>query len=703
MHSWQGYILLEWRLLVRSRMTQVLFILTILYAYVIHNAVSWTANFVYFLAQFSFLFLGPISIIALLFGIHVTRSDKLEGVDAILGSLPIRAYQQYLTKYFFAALPFLMVSFVPAFLYVWHVSRNSLIYRPWDFLFLLSNAIPFLYVISIGFFLGTLIKGKVCYFVGICFWFIHFYGGLLFLEPLLPSKFSLLPNFLLFDFQTMGFFDFLFGFNSNDSTFWLHRLFYTAAAISFVLFMIHILVKRRKEQGKWLWIAFSMIITLVGISAATTHVAVRADRETAYHSMLDREKDIFLNDLQSKSADVESYILNVNVQERGLLQFEAKMAVPFTTTTFPENIMTFTLNQALNIEKVMVSGEEYSFQRRGEILEINLMQVQATADYLDIEVIYSGHVNDYRKHYYRGIHNSNRNIFPFYVANKNQMNLPSYWGWYPLLGDVKLKNFELVNGKMVVYDNMPLHGNADFQIRINYPQSMPLYSNLDLKQQKSLGDSRLEAVFIGENVEGSTLLGGAIQQITREKDHLGVRILVNELVNEAYAGKIADLFLAAKILMNLLDEGILDSATTTTIIPIDQMKASRPIYNAGYLPVNTYLIDGLFTDSEAVMKTLESLDVYYQYLPKGVNENVKEIFYATCAAYIFRSNFNKPFDFSVLNHDGESRKEVVTRIQNDINQLPDDKILERIIKMWTMLPDSGNIEADFLAILSNED
>ena len=145
-------------------------------------------------------------------------------------------------------------------------------------------------------------------------------------------------------------------------------------------------------------------------------------------------------------------------------------------------------------------------------LEINLMEGQTTADYLDIEIVYSGHVNDYRKHYYRGTHNSNRNIFPFYVASNNQINLPSYWGWYPIPGDAKLRNVELGGGKIVVHDAMPLLESADFQVRIHYPESMPLHSNLDLKEIKSLGNHRSEAVFIGQNVEGSTIVGGAFNR-----------------------------------------------------------------------------------------------------------------------------------------------------------------------------------------------
>jgi len=233
MSEWRAHFSTEWKLLLRGAHFRILMLVGVVHAWLVHRANEWTEHAGYYLHQFEFMYLGAITILAILSGVYGARSRQAAGEAQLIGSLPYRSIRRWSAQLTVFLLPFFIFTCVPVFIYLWlreTMYPGASLYPAW---FLLSTFIPMLYAMILGWLLGGLFKSKIGYAAGFLLFFLHIYGGLLLLTPRLPMPTRLLPNFLLFDFKSMGYFDDQFGF-SREMSFWTHRGFYLFLAFAYL-------------------------------------------------------------------------------------------------------------------------------------------------------------------------------------------------------------------------------------------------------------------------------------------------------------------------------------------------------------------------------------------------------------------------------------------------------------------------------------
>lgn len=694
-NKWNGYFITEWRLWIRGYYWFLFIIFGTVLAWLISRIGIGEQNYGYFINQFSFFFLAPISIAAVISGVYIVRRDRISNVDSIINSLPVSTGKLLLFQFIVMAIPFMVLSWVPVGLYIYNENPVLGTGNVYIVLFMISIFVGLLYAISLGWVAGSLVKSRISYLLGFLIWFIHIYGGFLFLSSRLPISYVNLPNFLLLDYKSAGYYDELWGF-SVDIAFWLHRGIYSSLILLIMCSAIYLISRRKKEPHRNKYLYFAFISLFMGVIFAFSHIAMQHERASYYQlqtETMKKQNSMMLSSDENNevSFQINSYDIFLSYVNDGLIKIEAKLEIE--TMKPSDNKLVFTLKDVFNVHTVTLDGSEVSFRRDGDQIYIDAPTMERHKSI--IAITYSGKVEDWRISYYSG---KSRNLLPYYFVNAEKINLPAHWGWYPLPGLVQLQihtlidhisdlpeGIELPNARYAIQDTYPSLGKADYILTIDYPSNIKILSNLN-EQERKVEGNRQKLRFTGDNMEGCILLGGPIKELINEYKGLSVKSIVSEQYNSEHVIKMLTFFNESRFeLGRLFDLYPIDS--NVMIVPLDYTKdsvmdLSKDFSDRGsYIRVNNYIFSGLYSD-ETVMHKMVSFILEDNQVASGLKDTEqRELFTGTLAYYILHRYGQSSSELTDFFTSERSLGEVRS-IQKYFDSHTDEEIVDFIKSMY---------------------
>ncbi len=570
MSEWRAHFTTEWKLLLRGAHFRILMLVGVVHAWLVHRANEWTEHAGYYLHQFEFMYLGAITILAILSGVYGARSRQAAGEAQLIGSLPyhsIRRWSAQLTVFLF---PFFIFTCVPVFIYLWlreTMYPGASLYPAW---FLLSTFIPMLYAMILGWLLGGLFKSKIGYAAGFLLFFLHIYGGLLLLTPRLPMPTRLLPNFLLFDFKSMGYFDDQFGF-SREMSFWTHRGFYLFLAFALFILFIYIKAKARREPGVRMQATGLILAACLAAGLLAGHVS----QKTVQMNQVAIKEISNLESVKPARLSGLSYDLDMRPYKDGGLAVIA--TIQFTNeeaATFP---LAFTLNERFEMTEARLNSESVRFSRDGNQIQIE------TGDIRPVTLVlhYRGKIADHKV-------TEEGTMTAVHMADRWNVNLPMELAWLP----------------------QPLftEGAAPSRVTVRYPDTIRLYSNYrTLEKTTNAGVQTIQFEASNEAESGFNLWGGSLKEVAAETGGMTTKAIVNELFNDDYVSRWVALFHEGKRLMLQLNPEV-QVREADTLIAMDRIRFNqREIAKtgSGIIQVPSYFFQGLYDDEEVVAQIAE--------------------------------------------------------------------------------------------------
>ncbi|MBP1996339.1 hypothetical protein [Paenibacillus eucommiae] len=714
MREWLGHLHTEWRLSVRGAYIWVLSIVGAAHAWLVHSVNTWTENFSLYLHQFEFMFLGALTILAVLSGVYGARRDQASGAERWLGSLPYLSMRRWSAKFIVLALPFAVFSLVPVFLFSWaRVARFSEA-SMYPAIFLLSSLIPMLYALTLGWLLGGILRNRFGYFVGFLLFFLHFYGGMLLIVPSLPLPIRLVPNFLLFDYKSMGYFDDLWGF-SRELSFWMHRGFYMFITIFLFALFICWTGFKRKEPGFRMHAAAASIGLLGAIIFLSSHLMLKTGQMEAGEvkpmsiAAISAPANKLVNShLAEEAVPGTLYNLEMSPLSNGRLRIQA--SISFANTLVSKDApLRLILNPLFEVEAVKAGEIVVPFKRDGEILAIDF--VPYGEQQANITVLYEGNVQDYR--------NSDDGIMlPVHFADRYNIHLPADYGWYPILAD---------------------EGIGPKGVNVTYPITAKLFSNFAMVQRSTEGKQQI-VHFESVDSAGFSLWGGALKEIALESGGLRTKAIVNELVEDVHGRQIVLFFHHSKLMFYELFT-MPNLAESNTLIPLDWIKMNQPqispartnsdeplipedwinsgergihMSKGGYISVPAYIFGGLYDTQETVDMMMSYWIKSAQLFSTPLSPANDRLFTTALSAYFLKKEHTDAYHLSeeasplekVATAEAETEaKKVELNLRNILTFITENENahVERILRsLYDHLSSAPETDVDIPAFLQNE-
>lgn len=504
----------EWKLFLRGPLPWLLAASAGVLCRLVFSLERGDSSLYLLLQQFGFLYAGPLSIAALLTGIHGAQRDRPLKTDRILLALPYGSGSMTAVRYAVLTLPFVFLYMLPAGILIsigssW-LNPVSDLASPLAVYAVLSLSMA--YAVALGWFLGTLLPRRISYVLGFLVWFVHVYAVLLIMGSILPDAWIALPNFLLLDVRSMGFWDESWGY-FTDRFFWYHRGLYAALTFFLLLISIYLVKRRRREpELKLGTLPAAAICLAAAVFFLTSYVQVRGDRVADYHQWEHQITEQGRADTagQTISVPVERYDLAVKY-EAGLLKVRALLAMMKSGSGAPAEAMDFTLHPDFQVQSVTVNGKLADFHQEGYALTVAPKTPVSPGESVTLEVDYQGRVKAWRLIHPFGANTSK--LVKAAFATSERVFLPGSYGWYPLPGRQALVRpdtgkFNVYSPWREVYPAMP---PADYKLEADFPDTLPLWSNL-AQTGKDAEDGRQRVRFEGTQTDGCALLGGPLQE-----------------------------------------------------------------------------------------------------------------------------------------------------------------------------------------------
>ncbi|WP_168120926.1 hypothetical protein [Paenibacillus sp. HB172176] len=629
MNEWLGHFKTEWKQLTRGAFFWILLLVGGLHAWLVHSINQWTTHVGYYLQQFEFMYLGALAILAVLSGVYGARNDQTVGEAQLMASIPYHSIKRWSAQITVYLIPFTIFTCIPVCIYLWKRAMlfpDTSLYPLW---FLLSSLIPMFYSLALGWILGGLLKKRIGYFLGFLLFFLHIYGGLLLLTPLLPLSARLIPNFLLFDYQSMGYFNDMFGF-SREFSFWMHRGFYLTVACALFLFIVQTIARKRREPGTRAQQAALLILCILAVGFVTGHLLLKKSQDSN-GAVVER----YINPNQKQEMEEQNakptliYDLDMKPLLSGNILVRARIQFPEENSIAS---FAFKLNEAYNVTEVLANENPVPFTRSGNEIRLDLKNQRFST----ILINYEGNPADYKL-------TNNSTMTPMHFADKRNVNLPTSQEWFPLPLSVKA---------------MPK------RVTVHFPDTIHLYSNYrTIERTKTNHVQTIEFEPVNAYESGFNLWGGPLRETIVESEKTSTKVIANELVDPQYAYEITSLFQAGKnLLLQLLPQQKMNKLDT--IIPVDWIHTSShdiKMTGEGFIEVPSYLLDGLYPDSEVTQKIITFWSDTYGLLDGPIDPQDKKRFIIVLSAYLLKQA-NKPMPID------SGEKTLINQIQSNNEQ-----------------------------------
>ncbi|MFC3771533.1 hypothetical protein [Paenibacillus sp. GCM10012303] len=542
MHEWLYMLRTELRLLLRGITFKITIALAAGYAVLIYVTVKDLASILhwgYFIRQFQYWFLFPVTMLAIVSSVYKAREDRMTTVDQLLHALPYSSYKRLSGKLAAILFPFIILSAVPVV--IWLTGRMDIepSERMYVAVMLASASIPLAFIICAGFVAGYAIKGRISYAIALLIWFAFSPLGLMVYYPGTPIAVrDFLNVFIPFGYYM----DYFTGFNT-DITFWLYRGFYFALAVSSVLLTLALVIRKRKEQAHLRLPVTSVLITLslaVGTGAAFFHMQQTRMQASVREAERIKADELLLPDqpMDGKITPLPAYRVNRYEIEASLLDDKMEFHVMMNVESTGQQLirqLELTLWDQLDLNTVQVNGQAADYSRQHNFVTLTPAAPLAPNKETDIVMTYSGAIDEWRP--MRPYRQTYEVLSPLYTANQNKLLLPSHTAWYPLPGKVvaqqSFKPREMLENNIVPYDNFEtlysLFEPAHFLVTVNYPSTIQLESNLKKISENVIDDT--QSVHFEGAVYGVSLFGGSLKTIAHETPELKVKAIASKLIS----------------------------------------------------------------------------------------------------------------------------------------------------------------------------
>ncbi|OMD89822.1 hypothetical protein BSK49_10625 [Paenibacillus odorifer] len=525
----------------------------------------------------------------------IARRDEEWKTATMMATFPYRTWEMEAARLLCAVTLPLAAALVPMGAYVWLVVNDGISWgmREWyTSAVLASFAIPMLFATVIAYLIGILIRKRYSYLIS--FVLLLSLAIILpeFFKTDRPS-FSLPPHTQIwFDYSLVKYigksYSRMWGF-IYDSAFWLHRGIVAALAAGMVMTVLLVVCRRRRERVK-AWLVYPTMLILGAAllwagSAMYGYLQERADiadaNERFYRERLTSANDItqqreleqllvagiaagkyseadieemsritlntngntsnplsvshikdLLVGMKFQDLHINSYKLNLELLPRHGLEIQATMQArngqAATLERFP--IM---LRHIFDVQELKVNGAAaaYEWEEATDVLWIKPATDVMPGEHMEIEMTYSGTLNDWR-HYY-SVAPSRDRWEQIAVVDDNRIFLPAFYGWYPVIGNSRLSelltdHYEWGRHATDILDTQLPRPMAGFEVAITGPSGLKLFSNASVITSKMAGEkgatiTRLEL----EEASGLTLFGGDLQLAEATADGKTFRLLAS--------------------------------------------------------------------------------------------------------------------------------------------------------------------------------
>jgi hypothetical protein len=562
----------EWKLMARGPMLWLLFLSAVGFAYLVYTIEQYDTIVLMFPLKYGFLYAGPLTIGAVLSGIYTAQRDRSMKAERIMEALPYRSMLLQPVRVLMTALPYMLLNLVPAEIMLAEWSKQ--LDGGSDIGGLLAIQLVFasgmLYPVILGWLVGTLLPGKLSYFLGFLVWLVHAYGGLMLLNVYLPESWYALPNFMLFDYGSMGYMDITWGY-LTDWTFWLHRIHYFVLSVLLLLAGIWRNGRRRREPMPKLGmrIGTGSAALLVLLSAAG-YIGIRSERIDGYR-LWERQAQaqfeaVEENNKAGKSeADfgVASYKLNMEHSGDSHLAVQAHLELNGGDGGAVRELY-FTLHPNFSLRSAKINGKETPFEKDGYRVTLRPQAPGISPDGAAVELAYEGQLAEWKLiHPYGGRPESK--LERSYRADSTEWYLPGAAAWYPLPGlhALALPNPSPISRYSEWTEQYPQLAPARFEVSVRHGTGLRLYSNGNAKEGARNGDR--QETLISETAAGLTLLAGPLQEIQAAGTDQ-VRLIAGKYLNpehgRAYLGMLRKDFSEINRILNLRPKKL-------TLLPVE--------------------------------------------------------------------------------------------------------------------------------------
>lgn len=671
MREWWGHLLTEWRLSIRGVYLWMLLFVGASHAWLVHSVNQEDKSLGLYIHQFEFMFMGALSILAVLSGVYGARRDRMNGVDQLLGSMPYSSVKRWSAKVIVFTIPFVLFALTPVVIYLWIWQTQFpevSVYPVW---FLMSTIIPMLYAVILGWLLGGLLRSRFGYFIGFLLFFLHIYGGLLLIVPNLPKAFRLLPNFLLLDYKSMGYFNDLWGF-SRDLSFWLHRGFYLFLAAALFFLFVFAVSRIRKEPGILRNLALGFLSIVAAVSCLTGHIVMKSDltelsTEVGYVMSADRASQY--KNVSKTQQPIIDYELAIEPYGSGSIRVGAIMGNLDAWSNNADSTMSLTLHALFEVESVKAGDRRLTFERTDNKLIIELPENLDKG--IEVEIVYKGAIADYHL-------TSDGQMIPIHEANGWKVNLPGDFEWYP----------QEASGQY-----------SPRSVTVTYPDGIKLFSNFDIVE-RTVEDGRQVIAFESRDHMSFNLWGGALKELTVNSDGYYTKAIVNELVDEDYARKQIDIFHSAnQMIVELYQPKGLNKAAT--LLPLDWIESNEKdnrFSQAGYYHIRGYLFNGLYPEDQVVSMMITTLVESNGLFSAPLGPENEEIFKQALSAYLMKRLHGDDYSAEPPSEYRELIEPILSYIKNH-----NGEEIERLLRdLYNELSHNGTAVPDIAALLKGE-
>jgi hypothetical protein len=632
--------------------------------------------------QLGFLYSGPLSIGALLAGVYGAHRDQGLKVDRLLGSLPYRSGRMLVTRLVILSLPFVFANLasVATLLYQWFFLLHREPDIAYPLMVLTVLALGIMYAVVLGWAIGVFFRGRVSYFIGFLLWFVHVYGGFLVLNSILPQSIFALPNFLLMDYESMGFMDEVWGF-LRDSSIWLHRAFYLALTGLLLGCILGVVKSRRKEKVGRVWVNGLIVICLLAtLSTAISYGIVRGKHIEAYQDWEDEVESQLAQTTSDPAAfSITDYDLTVRYKEQDAsLEVIALLDIQSEQSSKAVDRLEMTLNPAFEVDKVLVNGTQAQLKREGYGLSIHLAEPLGQNERVKVQLAYTGKMNDWRL--IRPFGQSAPKLVPAYATSSSQVYLPGSAGWYPIPGKHNLvvvnKDKVYLNKNSKWQDTYPAVKPSNYILSTDFPDSLDLFSNLNRTTITQAGEGRQQVKFVGKGMDGLALLAGPLKEI-RPSDSYKVKGLVSQWMNDSHTA--AFVTMADSNFRHILELLGID-ASPITLLPFEPSndKGSRNLGGVIIVDANTLNTPEIDTVASERINQL-----FVEYLTKAGYQESNWLA-AALSAYIASDRKGKPVHISA---NGGPMGKTLENYMNEHTKAEVEQMLRTMYKMLLDNPD----------------
>ncbi|MCA1319830.1 hypothetical protein LC085_07875 [Bacillus tianshenii] len=393
----------------------------------------------------------------------------------------------------------------------------------------LQSQVSYLVSIALGMFLAAMIPNRIVYIITFCAWMF----GTFFMEGFIIQRYHLyyLKTFHLSQFFLAQYLSEGWAFDMAQKEALRSRVF----VVFFGLLLLSLTVWRagtNRLSSKKRSAAFSVFIILgVTIASAAPYTSLWIEKvkksEKLFHYAVNQENLEESNIDFTSFLKTENYSLDVKRVGDSAIRVDSEIIID----SLKENHLTFTLYPTFEIEAIKWNGKELDYQRENSNVTLENLEISPSNT---LSVTYQGTMNEWGYSY------SDEKNFAF--LQDDNMFLPSYIAWYPIIGEIPVYE-KYVNGSAENLFTNYYHRSAELSQNIpktNFSVTLvgfeqPIFGTFEESSRQPDGSIRITS----NTTPGLTLFSQA--GLVEKELSFGTSMISMEKHMEQIEGELAEL------------------------------------------------------------------------------------------------------------------------------------------------------------------